>query len=134
VEQVFTLLIELDEAFCNPVQITRKKVEEGQNVEMENEEEVNDGSKDLEIVDGFTIKKRKIQFFRFWPKELLRNAWRNYLATGESGANLNGAYLAVQVLEKVTEQFVLNCIKKQQKKAEKLGAKNDFLKQFESNN
>ena len=67
------------------------------------------------------IKRKKIQFFKFWPKTLLRTAWKKYLSAGNSGSNMNAAYLAIQVLDKVAEQFVLNCIKKQDRKAAKIG-------------
>lgn len=73
------------------------------------------------------IKKRKITLFRFWPKDQLRNAWRNYILTVQEDENLNAAYLIVQVLEKVCEQFIHNCIKKQNKKAAKVGQQNEVL-------
>jgi hypothetical protein len=67
------------------------------------------------------IKRRKIQFFKFWPKTILRSAWKRYLTAGHNGHNINAAYLALQVFEKVTTQFVSNCISKQIKKAAKIG-------------
>lgn len=65
-------------------------------------------SKEVERQGGMLIKRKHIQFFKFWPKHLLRSAWKKYLAAGESGSNLNAAYLALQVLDKVAQQFVLN--------------------------
>lgn len=67
------------------------------------------------------IKRKKIQLFKFWPKHVLRNAWKKYIYAGDSEQNLNAAHISVQVLDKVAEQFVLNCIKKLDRKAAKLG-------------
>lgn len=81
------------------------------NTEMKNDETEED--KQNELLDGdILIKKRKITLFRFWPKDQLRNAWRNYITTVQEDENLNAAYLVVQVLDKVCEQFVFNCMKK----------------------
>ena len=32
------------------------------------------------------VKRKKIQFFKFWPKHLLQSAWKTYAAAGEEGA------------------------------------------------
>ena len=69
------------------------------------------------------VKRRKIQLFKFCPKHLLQSAWKTYISAGEEGNNLNAAYLAMQVFDKVNEQFVLNQMKKQDKKAAKIGQK-----------
>jgi len=115
--------------------VVKKKVEEieieaksakGEDADMTQE----DPSKDIEIQSGIRIERRPIRFFKFWPKDILGSAWRNYITTGESGANLNAAYLTVQVLDKVTEQFVLSCITKMNKKAAKVGQKQEFLEQY----
>ena len=80
--------------------------EEQSDVEMK---EAGDESQEAKKDD---LKRKKIQFFKFWPKHLLQSAWRTYAAAGEEGDNLNAAYLAVQVFDKVTQQFVLNQMKK----------------------
>jgi len=82
--------------------------------------EAEDEQSDAEMKDGEDdpeakkdeVKRKKIQFFKFWPKHLLQSAWKTYSAAGEEGNNLNAAYLAVQVFDKVTQQFVLNQMKK----------------------
>lgn len=56
------------------------------------------------------------------------------MSAGEEGENLNAAYLAMQVFDKVNEQFVLNQMKKQDRKAAKIGQRQDFLEKFASNN
>ena len=63
------------------------------------------------------IKRKKIQLFKFWPKHVLRQGWLKYvLAATETAENVNAAFLAVLLLDKVTQQFVLHCIEKQHKK------------------
>ena len=59
----------------------------------ENEEEGQ--NQDVEIEGDMQIKRRRIMYFKFWPKDLLQSAWKTYLSAGESGENLNAAYLAV---------------------------------------
>jgi len=46
-----------------------------------------DAGEDVIIVDGQEVKKdevkrKKIQFFKFWPKHLLQSAWKTYAAAG----------------------------------------------------
>ena len=70
-----------------------------------------------EELDGnVLVKRKKVQFFKFWPKAQMQTSWRNYIEIGETQDNLNAAYFAVQVLDKVIEQFVLNQIKKKNAK------------------
>ena len=76
------------------------------------------------------VKRKKIHFFKFWPKHLLRSAWLKYLSAGETGSNLNAAYVGIQVLDKVAQQFVLGQIKKQDRKAAKLGQRQEILDQM----
>jgi hypothetical protein len=84
-----------------------KEVEEEQS-----DAEMKDAEEDDQEAKKDEIKRKKIQFFKFWPKHLLQSAWKTYAAAGEEGNNLNAAYLAVQVFDKVTQQFVLNQMKK----------------------
>jgi len=49
----------------------------------------------IERQGDMLIKRKKIQFFKFWPKTLLRVAWKKYLSAGETGTNMNAAYLAI---------------------------------------
>ena len=116
------------------MQVYKKRVGEIEidaksNNKKDEDEEMEEGEEPpkFEIIDGWKISKRPIRFFKFWPKDILKTAWKNYISTGESGANLNAAYLAVQVLDKVTEQFVLSCISKMNKKAAKIGKEQEFL-------
>jgi len=74
--------------------------------------EMKDAGEDDPEAKKDEVKRKKIQFFKFWPKHLLQSAWKTYSAAGEEGNNLNAAYLAVQVFDKVTQQFVLNQMKK----------------------
>lgn len=48
-----------------------------------------------EIKGDTLIKRKKIQLFKFWPKHVLRQAWKKYLSLGESTSNINCAHLAV---------------------------------------
>lgn len=86
----------------------------------------------LHEVKGDTIiKRKKIQLFKFWPKQLLRQGWLKYVsAASETGENVNAAFLAILVLDKVTQQFVLNCIEKQHKKQIKVGYKIDSIERM----
>ena len=83
--------------------------DEQSDAEMKDGEDDPEAKKD-DVKDD--VKRKKIQFFKFWPKHLLQSAWKTYSAAGEEGNNLNAAYLAVQVFDKVTQQFVLNQMKK----------------------
>ena len=56
-----------------------------------------------ELEGDILIKKRKITLFRFWPKDQLRTAWKNYISMVQDESNVNAAYLIVQVLDKVCE-------------------------------
>lgn len=80
--------------------------------EEQSDEEMKDAGEEDQEVKKDEVKRKKIQFFKFWPKHLLQSAWKTYTAAGEEGHNLNAAYLAVQVFDKVTQQFVLNQMKK----------------------
>jgi len=58
----------------------------------------------LERKGDTIIKRKKIQLFKFWPKHLLRSGWLKYVsAASESTENINAAYLAVLVLDKVAQ-------------------------------
>lgn len=60
------------------------------------ENEDQDQQNKLSEIKGDTlIKRKKIQLFKFWPKHVLRQAWKKYLSLGESTNNVNCAYLAV---------------------------------------
>ena len=80
--------------------------------EEQSDAEMKDAGEDDQEAKKDEVKRKKIQFFKFWPKHLLQSAWKTYAAAGEEGNNLNAAYLAVQVFDKVTQQFVLNQMKK----------------------
>ena len=101
--------------------LTDQELEEKQkDIEMKNEQNQNGEGEQQplnEELDGnVLIKRKKIQFFKFWPKAQMQISWRAYLETGESQENLNAAYFAVQVLDKTVEVFVLNQIKKRNAK------------------
>lgn len=85
----------------------------------------------LERKGDTIIKRKKIQLFKFWPKHLLRAGWLKYVsAASESNENINAAFLAVLLLDKVTQQFVLHCIEKQHKKQEKVGHKLESIERM----
>lgn len=131
VDEFYKLLETVENSFSDPYQVTCKKIENGEGVkedeEMKDEEGQGEGqgneetNKLSEIKGDTLIKRKKIMLFKFWPKQVLRQAWKKYLSLGESTSNINCAHLAIKVLDKVTEQFVLNCIKKLDKKAAKIG-------------
>ena len=58
-------------------------------------DEKNKNSKFCEQKGDMLIKRRKIQMFKFWPKPVVRSAWQKYVSAGESGENINAAYLAL---------------------------------------
>lgn len=74
----------------------------------------------VEVKGDQLIKRKKIMLFKFWPKAVQRSSWKKYIYAGEAEGNLNVAHLAVQVLDRVGEQFALNCIKKMDRKTAKL--------------
>ena len=124
IEEFYKLLEKVENSFSDPFQVTYKKIIDQGGEEKEDEEMDGEGeeqNKLSEIKGDTLIKRKKIQLFKFWPKHVLRQAWKKYLSLGESNGNVNCAHLAVQVLDKVAEQFVLNCIKKLDKKAAKIG-------------
>lgn len=74
------------------------KKDAGAAKELEEEQsdvEMKDAGEDGQEVKKDEVKRKKIQFFKFWPKHLLQSAWKTYAAAGEEGNNLNAAYLAV---------------------------------------
>ena len=108
-----------------------EQVEPDGDAEMKNE----DGEENKEErVGDHIVKRKKIQFFKFWPKALLQSAWQSYMVAAETDLNLNAAYMSVQVFDRVTDQFVLNQVKKQNKKAEKIGQQREFLEQYAAGN
>jgi GTP1/Obg family GTP-binding protein len=92
INPMFELLSKIDNGFSNPVLVVRKKVEDlpvesekkeyEEMEDQENQEEDEQPVKD-EIVDGWKISRRTIKLFKFWPKDILKSAWINYLHTGE---------------------------------------------------
>jgi hypothetical protein len=71
--------------------VIRKRLEpeelkEKLDAEMNNEENADENApvKVPEEIEGdVLIKRRKLQFFKFWPKPQLQSAWRSYLSAGE---------------------------------------------------
>ena len=57
----------------------------------------------LERKGDTIIKRKKIQLFKFWPKHLLRQGWLKYVSAASETDNINAAFLAVLVLDKVTQ-------------------------------
>ncbi len=88
---MFELLSKIGNGFSNPVLVVRKKVEdppaesekkEDEEMEdQENQEEDEQPVKD-EIIDGWKIS-RTIRLSRFWPKDIIKSTWINYLHIGE---------------------------------------------------
>lgn len=87
--QIFDLLIKLDQGLCNPVQVTRKQLEADEKeawitareLAVKNQgEEGQAPLKDEELQESTLVKKKKVFMFKFWPKDLLRNAWTNYIS------------------------------------------------------
>lgn len=114
VEDFFALIFRIENAMNDPYQVVIKK--EGEAAPEEEKADV-----DMEEGDEPNRKRRKIQFFKFWPKHVLREQWQKYLSLGETGRNLNAAYLAIQILDKVTTQFTIGQAAKLDKKAAKIG-------------
>ena len=78
VGDLFQILSKLDEGFSSPDQVTHKELteqellEKSKDIEMKNDQ-LNNGEGDQEPLneelDGnVLIKRKKIQFFKFWPK------------------------------------------------------------------
>ena len=95
----------------------------------QDEQEINDDAFPEKKGD-MTIKRKKIQFFKFWNKLPLRQAWKNYINAGAASENLNTLYIAIQIFDQANEQFILGQIQKLDKKAAKIGQKNEFMEKL----
>ena len=83
VEELFEHLGRLDAGFSDPMQLVFKQVEPGQDIEMkddDNENEDEDPTANIEMRGNMQVKRKKIQFFKFWPKHQLQSAWRSYIS------------------------------------------------------
>lgn len=65
------------------------------------------------------IQRFKLQLFKFWPSQDMKQAWKTYLEQDGSlkGNNLNALYLGLKILDSVGEQFAI-------RQAEKMDRKN----------
>ena len=64
----------------------------------ENKGDINGMDKNVSVL--------KLRFFKFWPSEDVKSAWRNYAFEECNGGNLNAMLLIVQILEKATGDFI----------------------------
>jgi hypothetical protein len=142
----YKILDKIEICFSDPYQVTYKKIETeaereallnpphlaNEDAEMKDEALPDKNTQEVaqeaikakltEVKGDMLVKRKKIMLFKFWPKNVQRSSWKKYIYAGEAEGNLNVAHLAVQVLDRVGEQFALNCIKKLDRKTAKLGA------------
>lgn len=82
-------------------------------------------SKRMEGDDGYdkNIRVIKSKFLKFWPSKESHAAWRNFVFQECVDQNINALYIAVRILQKITEQFVqkqIDGLQKKQKKEQKM--------------
>ena len=55
------------------------------------------------------IQRFKLQIFKFWPSNDMKQAWQAYIDHDAAlkGDNLNALFIALKILETACEQFVI---------------------------
>ena len=56
------------------------------------------------------VQRMKLQLFKFWPSQEIKQAWKHYLGTvgaEDSKANINSLFITLKILETACEQFSL---------------------------
>lgn len=56
--------------------------------------------------DYKNVKRFRLKLFKFWPSKELRDVWRQYVFEDCCQDNVNAVFIAVKLLEKVTDMFV----------------------------
>lgn len=65
------------------------------------------------------VQRMRLQLFKFWPNQYLKEAWLTYC--GGIGDNLNALFLSLKILEQTTSQFAARQVEKGPKKTKSAG-------------